>query len=160
MMEKYLLDKMKSIIGYTSGDAQMFPGGSISNMQAMSIARYQYMFFIFFLKIFSTTVKRFLKLKTKFKILKKKVRNATFNRNECYKLTINFPQAIKFLNHKLLNLNIIIISRHPNFKEEGHYGGKLLVAFVSEEAHYSTNKAAATLGIGTKNLKKIDTDEK
>ncbi|XP_047146724.1 cysteine sulfinic acid decarboxylase [Hydra vulgaris] len=91
MMEKYLLDKMKSIIGYSNGDAQMFPGGSISNMEAMSIAKYHF---------------------------------------------------------------------HPNLKEEGLYGGKQLVAFVSEEAHYSSDKAAATLGIGTNNLKKIKSDEK
>merc|ERR1719187_189836 len=89
-MEKYVLDKMREYIGFHDGDGQIFPGGSISNMQAMSIARFKYF---------------------------------------------------------------------PNLKEEGLQGGPRLVAFVSEEAHYSTSKAAATLGIGTKNLKKIKTDE-
>ncbi|XP_057315030.1 cysteine sulfinic acid decarboxylase-like [Hydractinia symbiolongicarpus] len=90
MMEKYVLDKMREYIGFHNGDGQIFPGGSISNMQAMSIARFKYF---------------------------------------------------------------------PDLKEEGLQAGPKLVAFVSEEAHYSTNKAAATLGIGTKNLKKITTDK-
>jgi len=90
MMEKFVLDKMRACIGFDHGDGQIFPGGSISNMQAMSIARYKHF---------------------------------------------------------------------PSLKEDGLQGGPRLIAFVSEEAHYSTSKAAATLGIGTKNLKKIKTDE-
>ena len=41
MMEKFVLDKMREFIGFHDGDGQIFPGGSISNMQAMSIARFK-----------------------------------------------------------------------------------------------------------------------
>ncbi|XP_065053236.1 acidic amino acid decarboxylase GADL1-like [Rhopilema esculentum] len=89
-MEKSVLKKMLEIVGFKNGDGMLFPGGSISNMQSMNVARYKF---------------------------------------------------------------------NPNIKEEGLFGMPRLALFASEEAHYSTMKAAATLGLGTKSVKKIKTDE-
>jgi glutamate/tyrosine decarboxylase-like PLP-dependent enzyme len=46
----------------------------------------------------------------------------------------------------------------PNIKEQG-FGGQQLVAYVSELAHYSFEKAANVLGIGTQNLVAVDSDD-
>ena len=47
----------------------------------------------------------------------------------------------------------------PNFRERGLNGGPRLVAFVSEDAHYSFLKTAILLGIGTDNLVKVPTNK-
>jgi glutamate/tyrosine decarboxylase-like PLP-dependent enzyme len=47
----------------------------------------------------------------------------------------------------------------PQIKEEGLQGGRKLVLFVSDQAHYSFAKAAIQLGIGTRNVIKVATDE-
>lgn len=44
-------------------------------------------------------------------------------------------------------------------KEDGLFGQSPLVAFVSADAHYSLDKAANILGIGTNNLIKVPVDE-
>jgi glutamate/tyrosine decarboxylase-like PLP-dependent enzyme len=46
---------------------------------------------------------------------------------------------------------------HPNSKTQGMIGRKL-VAYVSDQAHYSTQRAANLLGIGTDNLISIESD--
>lgn len=48
----------------------------------------------------------------------------------------------------------------PEIKQNGIYQSKPLVAFVSDQAHYSFGTAANVLGIGTDNLVKIKSDEK
>ena len=58
------------------------------------------------------------------------------------------------------NLMAMAIARHQNYplaKQQG-MGEAKLVAFVSEEAHYSFAKAAHLLGIGTAQLWKVPTD--
>lgn len=60
------------------------------------------------------------------------------------------------------NLMAIAIARHqamPNLKKEGTAGAPKLVAFVSEEAHYSFTKAAQLLGLGSQQLWKVPVDE-
>ena len=41
LMEHAVLKKMREIIGYESGDSILAPGGSISNMYALMIARHK-----------------------------------------------------------------------------------------------------------------------
>jgi glutamate/tyrosine decarboxylase-like PLP-dependent enzyme len=43
----------------------------------------------------------------------------------------------------------------PGFKRRGAAGGPKLVAFTSEQAHYSYEKAAALTGLGTNNLIRV-----
>ncbi len=60
------------------------------------------------------------------------------------------------------NLMAIAIARHqamPHLKKEGTTGAPKLVAFVSEEAHYSFTKAAQLLGLGSAQLWKVPVDE-
>lgn len=40
LMERVVIDKMLGKIGFEDGDAMFCPGGSISNMYALNIARY------------------------------------------------------------------------------------------------------------------------
>jgi glutamate/tyrosine decarboxylase-like PLP-dependent enzyme len=61
------------------------------------------------------------------------------------------------------NLQAMMIARNralPNVKNKGYENSDELVAFVSEEAHYSFEKSANVLGLGTANLYKISSDEK
>lgn len=46
----------------------------------------------------------------------------------------------------------------PDVKTKGCFGGKQLVAFTSEESHYSIKKAAHWLGLGTDNLVAVRCD--
>lgn len=46
----------------------------------------------------------------------------------------------------------------PSVKECGHFGERPLVAFTSEESHYSIRKAVHWLGIGTNNLICVKSD--
>eukprot|EP00727_Mastigamoeba_balamuthi_P008857 m51a1_g4594 putative C-tail anchored protein (1658) ;mRNA; r:197434-205668 len=46
----------------------------------------------------------------------------------------------------------------PDAKEEGLWGGPRLVAFVSDQAHYSFASAANQLGLGTKHLRCVKSD--
>lgn len=59
------------------------------------------------------------------------------------------------------NLQAMMIARNravPQIKNEGFLNATELIAFVSEEAHYSFEKSANVLGIGSTNLRKIKTD--
>lgn len=59
------------------------------------------------------------------------------------------------------NLIGMMLARHhacPDYKTQGA-NGKTLVAYVSDQAHYSGQKAANVLGIGTDNLIAVATDE-
>lgn len=63
------------------------------------------------------------------------------------------------------NLMALAIARHqaqPTLKSAGMANGPRLIALVSEEAHYSFDKAAHLLGLGTEQLWKVpaDTDGK
>ncbi|GGK72113.1 pyridoxal phosphate-dependent decarboxylase family protein [Amphritea balenae] len=59
------------------------------------------------------------------------------------------------------NLIGMMLARHkacPDYKTKGAQG-KTLVAYVSDQAHYSGEKAANVLGIGTDNLISVESDE-
>lgn len=59
------------------------------------------------------------------------------------------------------NLIGMMLARHhacPDYKTKGA-GGRTLVAYVSDQAHYSGQKAANVLGIGTDNLIAVASDE-
>ncbi|MEO1387110.1 MAG: aminotransferase class V-fold PLP-dependent enzyme [Cyanobacteria bacterium J06634_6] len=59
------------------------------------------------------------------------------------------------------NLMAITIARHrafPNLKQQGLSQQPKLIAFVSEESHYSFDKAVQLLGIGSDNLWKVAAD--
>jgi len=61
------------------------------------------------------------------------------------------------------NMQAMLIARNralPRAKTEGFQNSSELVAFVSEEAHYSFEKSANVLGIGSSNIRKIKTDTK
>lgn len=45
-------------------------------------------------------------------------------------------------------------------RQKGYSNQKQLVAYVNSDSHYSMDKAAALLGIGTENLKRIQTDSR
>jgi len=47
-----------------------------------------------------------------------------------------------------------------NVAQEGLSWRRPLTAYISEQAHYCINKAIATLGIGTKHVRKVPTDKK
>ncbi|MBN3325925.1 GADL1 decarboxylase, partial [Atractosteus spatula] len=92
LIEESVLKKMIEFVGWEEGGDGMFsPGGSVSNMYAVNVAR-----------------------------------------------------------HKLF----------PNIKEEGLSAQPRLVMFTSEESHYSVRKAAAFLGIGTKNVYVVPADDR
>ena len=60
------------------------------------------------------------------------------------------------------NLIGMMLARHkafPDFKTKG-VDGRTLVAYVSDQAHYSSEKAANVLGIGSDNLIKVASDNK
>ncbi len=90
LMELELIKKMCAYLNFSNGDGIFTPGGSISNLQAMLIAR-----------------------------------NKSF----------------------------------PNTNENGIQNYPKMIAFVSEDAHYSFDKAANVLGLGTKQLRKIKTNK-
>ncbi|KAK6491692.1 acidic amino acid decarboxylase GADL1-like isoform X1 [Huso huso] len=61
------------------------------------------------------------------------------------------------------NMYAVNLARYkncPNIKDEGLSGMPRLVMFTSEECHYSIRKAAAFLGIGTKNVYVVPADER
>lgn len=60
----------------------------------------------------------------------------------------------------IANLCAMIIARNearPGIQDDGH-DGRPMVAYASEESHYSLNKAAAMTGIGRRNLRAIAAD--
>lgn len=60
------------------------------------------------------------------------------------------------------NLLAVLCARHkvdPNFKTKGLFESKPLSLFVSDQAHYSFEKAAFTLGIGLAYLYEVESDE-
>jgi glutamate/tyrosine decarboxylase-like PLP-dependent enzyme len=60
------------------------------------------------------------------------------------------------------NLMAMAIARHravPALKQDGFINAPRLIAFISEEAHYSFAKAAHLLGLGTANLWQVPVDE-
>lgn len=60
------------------------------------------------------------------------------------------------------NVYGLLVARHhanPNIRRTGLHGGPPLVAFSSEQSHYSYAKAAAVLGIGTDNMIPVNCDE-
>ena len=42
LMEQEVLKKMRSLIGFEKGDGIFAPGGSMSNIYGMNLARYKY----------------------------------------------------------------------------------------------------------------------
>jgi glutamate/tyrosine decarboxylase-like PLP-dependent enzyme len=90
LIERSVIEEVKHVVGYEEGDGLFSPGGSISNMYGMVLARYRL-----------------------------------------------FPET----------------------KTKGLSGLPTLVAFTSEEGHYSIQKSAHWLGIGTDNVIKIKTDD-
>ncbi|XP_075054092.1 cysteine sulfinic acid decarboxylase [Mixophyes fleayi] len=83
LMEDEILRTLRSIIGWKTGDGIFCPGGSISNMYALNVARFQ---------------------------------------------------------------------QFPHCKEKGLHALPRLTVFTSQESHYSIQKGAAFLGIGTDNV--------
>ncbi|XP_033619543.1 cysteine sulfinic acid decarboxylase isoform X3 [Fukomys damarensis] len=91
LMEEEVLKKLRALVGWSSGDGVFCPGGSISNMYAMNLARYQ---------------------------------------------------------------------RYPDCKQRGLRALPPLAIFTSEECHYSINKGAAFLGLGTDSVRVVKADER
>ncbi|XP_025068070.1 cysteine sulfinic acid decarboxylase isoform X2 [Alligator sinensis] len=91
LMEEVVLQKLRELVGWGSGDGIFCPGGSISNMYAMNVARYH---------------------------------------------------------------------RFPDCKRRGLWALPRLAVFTSEECHYSIQKGAAFLGIGTDNVYLVGADER
>lgn len=91
LMEEVVLAKLRELVGWNSGDGIFCPGGSISNMYAMNVARFQ---------------------------------------------------------------------RFPESRQQGSRALPRLVLFASEECHYSIQKGAAFLGIGTDNVVLVRADER
>ncbi|XP_058446350.1 cysteine sulfinic acid decarboxylase-like [Malaya genurostris] len=61
----------------------------------------------------------------------------------------------------IANMYAIAMARHkilPQNKSQGMYGQKPLKIFTSQDSHYSITKSANWLGIGEKNVVKIETD--
>lgn len=90
LMEKYMIDEMLDLVGFSNGEGQMTTGSSNANMLAMMAARNEALFAV---------------------------------------------------------------------KEHGLWHQQKLVGFVSADAHYSMDKAANILGLGTRNLVRIAVTE-
>lgn len=76
---------------------------------------------------------------------------------------VGFENGVGQMTTGSSNANMIVMmaARHracPSSKKKGLYGRPRLCAFVNKDAHYSMDRAAAILGIGTENLMKIATD--
>ncbi|NWZ35258.1 CSAD decarboxylase, partial [Brachypodius atriceps] len=91
LMEEQVLAKLRELVGWSSGDGIFAPGGSMSNMLAINVARFQ---------------------------------------------------------------------RFPESRSRGNWDLPRLGLFASQESHYSIQKAAALLGIGTDNVHLVRTDER
>uniref|UniRef100_A0A8C6ZK95 Cysteine sulfinic acid decarboxylase-like n=1 Tax=Nothoprocta perdicaria TaxID=30464 RepID=A0A8C6ZK95_NOTPE len=91
LMEEAVLAKLRELLGWSAGDGIFAPGGSVSNMYAMNVARFH---------------------------------------------------------------------RFPRSKREGSWALPRLALFTSRESHYSIQKGAAFLGIGTDNVYLVGTDER
>lgn len=89
LMERFVLAKLGSMFGLEKADGIFAPGGSISNLHAMLLARYKL---------------------------------------------------------------------HPESKQSGIFTLKPLVAFTSDQSHYSIKKASVTMGLGLDNVVQIKTD--
>ncbi|PWQ93882.1 pyridoxal phosphate-dependent decarboxylase family protein [Leucothrix arctica] len=61
-------------------------------------------------------------------------------------------------NANLVGIYCGLHKRWPDIKQEG-FRGQQPVIYVSDQCHYSYEKAVFTLGIGTNNLRKVNTDE-
>uniref|UniRef100_A0A8C3BS05 Cysteine sulfinic acid decarboxylase n=1 Tax=Cairina moschata TaxID=8855 RepID=A0A8C3BS05_CAIMO len=91
LMEEVVLAKLRELVGWGSGDGIFCPGGSLSNMYAMNVARFQ---------------------------------------------------------------------RFPEGRQRGSRALPRLALFASQESHYSIEKGAAFLGIGTDNVFFVRADER
>lgn len=89
LVEHYVISRLVELFGWQDGDGIISPGGSMSNMFAMVVARYK---------------------------------------------------------------------RNPEVKKLGMSVMKPLVAFTSDQSHYSIGKAASWIGLGTDNVVKVETD--
>ncbi|XP_010217836.1 PREDICTED: cysteine sulfinic acid decarboxylase-like, partial [Tinamus guttatus] len=89
LMEEVVLAKLRELLGWSGGDGIFAPGGSVSNMYAMNVARFR---------------------------------------------------------------------RFPESKRKGSWALPRLALFTSRESHYSIQKGAAFLGIGTDNVRLVGTD--
>lgn len=72
-------------------------------------------------------------------------------------ITISRHHLPLLMSHAALHL-----ARHrvdPHIKQRGLAGGPRLVAFTSDQSHYSYEKAAALIGLGTDNMVAVATDE-
>ncbi|NXE02653.1 CSAD decarboxylase, partial [Chaetorhynchus papuensis] len=91
LMEEQVLAKLRELVGWSSGDGIFAPGGSMSNMLAMNVARFR---------------------------------------------------------------------RFPESRSRGNWDLPRLALFASQESHYSIQKGAGFLGIGTDNVHLVQTDER
>ncbi|MEM7360336.1 MAG: aminotransferase class V-fold PLP-dependent enzyme [Pseudomonadota bacterium] len=62
------------------------------------------------------------------------------------------------------NIVGMMLARHracPDFKDTGYsaLGNKRLIAYVSDQSHYSNQRAVNVLGIGSDNLRSVESDE-
>ena len=74
----------------------------------------------------------------------------------------NDGDGIMVSGGSMANMVAMLLARNrkaPHVREQGA-SGRPLVAYVSEQAHYSYEKAANILGIGTRNLVKIESDDR
>ncbi|XP_051856660.1 cysteine sulfinic acid decarboxylase isoform X2 [Antechinus flavipes] len=90
-MEEEVLKKLRALVGWSSGDGVFCPGGSISNMYALNLARYQ---------------------------------------------------------------------RYPDCKQRGLRALPPLAIFTTQESHYSIQKGAAFLGMGTDSIRLVKADDR
>lgn len=90
MVEHYIIEQLVSLFGWQEGDGIFSPGGSISNMYGMVLARF---------------------------------------------------------------------NKYPNVKCQGIFGMKPLIAFTSDQGHYSIKKCASWLGLGMDNVVSVASDD-
>lgn len=72
------------------------------------------------------------------------------------------PEGIFVTGGSHGNLMAMMIARNnafPDIKREGLKAEQTLTAFVSDQAHYSFEKAANILGVGSQNVVKVKTDD-
>ena len=84
-----------------------------------------------------------------------------WNRLVGFTSVANMGDGVMVSGGSQANLIAMMMARHqacPELRSKG-FGGQVLVAFVSDQAHYSAQKAANVLGIGTENLIAVASDD-
>lgn len=84
------------------------------------------------------------------------IRSCEYSASNCNRGS-NLPAAQRV--QSIAGMHLARNKADPEFKRRGALGGPALVAFTSEQAHYSYQKVVALTGLGTNNLISVPCDD-